>query len=833
MYSFDLISFAAGFLVASLLWWGLRNGKSLLAQMQEKRQARKEAAAAKSSGGLELRYRKSLIQKAQGMHLAAPLFSLSEIIIPPRLIPLPVQNFSSELEEEDEASVDDPILRAVPYTPGQSLLATEYRLPTLTLPAALSGGAPLAIVGEPGSGKTVALAYLATLAANRSSELGALQDSIPFLLHVADMVFPAEDDEDILAPIVREVAEHFGRLGTSRASAFVRAAFRSGRALFLLDGLDELPPQQMDRAAAYLARVYESYPNCAIVTTASPEYLDGLLNAGFSALTLAGWNDSQKAAFLRRWGELWERYVLVEAWAQTELVPVDSLLLNAWLLPSTMGWTPLEFTLKTWGAYAGDLRGASPMDALETHLRRLAPHDLPVAALEMLAMQVVLTAQPIFDSRRAREWVKSFEPPEEKPLEEDEGAQKKKDAAPAPTRSVLAKMAATGLLASHRENRMRFVHEAFAGLLAGRALAGYQADETLLSQPFWSGKTLAMRYLAAEGETDSLVAALLETPDPVVERTLLLAAQMLRDAPREARWRGKVMMRLAKMLQDDKRTLRFRAMILTELALSNDKGRAALFRQFLNVASPYQVQLAALGSGLLRDSKAVESLAATFRQDNPFIWGAACLALVRIGTMPALEAVARALLSGSEALRRVAAEALANHPSEGWETLRDAFTMDDVMVRHAAVFGLARVGEPWADELLEKIQVEDKEWLVRNAAAGILERREQPDERIPRPLPPPSESQWLLEFAAKQGMGISPGSPATDLLLSALKSDDPAEVFASLPYLRQTPSEGVLGALYDAMERGNIRQREAIFLTLWEIAASGMRLPNPTAFGVG
>ena len=827
MYSFDWISFFAGFLFATFLWWGIRNGKSLLAQIREGWSARKEASASKSAGGLERRYRKSIIRKAQGMHLAAPLFSLSEILIPPRLIAPPVQKRPGE----EDIQEDESVAQAVPYTPGLSLLATTYRLATFSLPEALSGGAPLAILGEPGSGRTVALAYLATLAANRSPELGALQQSIPFLLHVADMTFPSEE-EDILAPVIEEVAEHAGMLGSARVPAFVRTAFHSGRALFLLDGLDELPPKEMDSAVAYLSRLRQTYPNIHMVTTASPEYLDGLFRAGFSVLTLAGWNDSQKEAFLRRWASLWEEFVLVEAWAQTEIVPVDSLLLNAWLMADTMGQTPLEITLKTWGAYAGDLRGGSSVDALETHLRRISPQDLPVAASEMLAMQVLLTEQPIFDSRAARAWVKSFEPPEEKPPEDEDADERKKTGGPAPTRSILSKMAASGLLTTHRRNRMRFVHEVFAGLLAGRALSGYQADDKLLEQPAWSGRTLAMRYLASEGEAASLVDSLLEMPDPLVERNLLTAARLLRDAPLDASWRGKVMMRLAKMLQDDKRTLRFRAMVLTEIALSNDKGRAALFRQFLGVSSSYQVQLAALGSGLLRDAKAVDLLAASFQISNPFVWRAACLALVNIGTMPALEAVATALLQGNEMLRRAAAESLANHPSEGWAMLRDAITMDDVMVRHAAVFGLARVGEPWADELLEKIQVEDAEWLVRNAAAGILERRSQLNPSVPRPLPPPSESPWLLEFAGKQGMGIAPGSPATDILLSALKSEND-EAFAALPYLRQMPSEGVVGALYDAMERGDVRQREAVFLTLWEIAASGVSLPNPVAFGVG
>ena len=52
-------------------------------------------------------------------------------------------------------------------------------------------------------------------------------------------------------------------------------------------------------------------------------------------------------------------------------------------------------------------------NAIASHVRRLAPSNTPLAALETLAMQVVLNSQPVFDPRSAREWVKSFELPDE------------------------------------------------------------------------------------------------------------------------------------------------------------------------------------------------------------------------------------------------------------------------------------------------------------------------------------------------------------------------------------------------------------------------------------
>ena len=179
-----------------------------------------------------------------------------------------------------------------------------------------------------------------------------------------------------------------------------------------------------------------------------------------------------------------------------------------------------------------------------------------------------------------------------------------------------------------------------------------------------------------------------------------------------------------------------------------------------------------------------------------------------------MDTVASALLHGDEILRRAAAEAMANHPGEGHKMLREGAEMkEDLNVRRAVAYGLGRVHEPWAEEMLNKLQTEDDQWVVRNSAQEVLEDRHKPDPHIPKRFPPPSESPWLIAFAGKKGEGISPDKPPTDLLLLALKSDDPEERLASLAYLRMMPVEGVFGALYQAMYGGEPELREAVFRT--------------------
>ena len=341
-----------------------------------------------------------------------------------------------------------------------------------------------------------------------------------------------------------------------------------------------------------------------------------------------------------------------------------------------------------------------------------------------------------------------------------------------------------------------------------------------------------MRYLAAHGDATRLVDNLLKIEDPVLERPLLNSARWLREAPRDAAWRGRIMAGLAHILQGEERPRGLRGQAMAALALCGDPGAAAFFRQSLQSMSFELIPLAALGCGAIRDGKALELLSSTMSAPSGSARRAVCLALVAIGTPAALEAVAHTLLSGDDDLRRAAAEALANDPDEGYAMLRDGATLEDILVRRAVVYGLARVNEPWARETLQRMQLEDDQWIVRTAATEVLDSQASSiDHRLPRPLPPPSETPWLIEFAGKYGMGISPGVPATDLLIKALKDGNTEERLGALDRLRKTPTEGVIKNIYEVIHSSDLELREAAYQTIWELASGGIPLPNPAQFG--
>jgi HEAT repeat protein len=164
--------------------------------------------------------------------------------------------------------------------------------------------------------------------------------------------------------------------------------------------------------------------------------------------------------------------------------------------------------------------------------------------------------------------------------------------------------------------------------------------------------------------------------------------------------------------------------------------------------------------------------------------------------------------------------------------LKDGAGMADIPLRRAVAYGLGRIEDAWAWEMLEKMRLEDDQWIVRNAASEMIELKARPiNPRTPRPLSPASQTSWLIRFAGTLGMGISPGAPATSVLLAALKSPHGDERLAALDYLKAMHTESVVKELYEAMFGRDPELREAAFLVLWEMGASGFKLPDPAKYG--
>ena len=391
-------------------------------------------------------------------------------------------------------------------------------------------------------------------------------------------------------------------------------------------------------------------------------------------------------------------------------------------------------------------------------------------------------------------------------------------------RTLLPQLTDARLLVEYPNGRFGFIHPIFAGFLAGANLTTTEALRALNEQPNWTGKLLAQRFMPfyQADMAPFLAQAIQQAKASPLQLQLVEASSWLRYVSGNPAWRTGFMRSLAANLQDDGLPMGLRARLLTHLVFSGVPGVSKLLKQMLRSPLHSVRWLGALGAGLIRDPALLEDLTLLLYESSVFVSQAACLALATYGDQRALEALTRALLEGDDNVRRAAAEALAMHPEEGHPVLKDGAVVEDVAVRRAVVFGLARVKEDWAEKILLELQTGDEQWVVRNAAIQIIEDMKLDAISIPTQMPPLHESAWLVRYASEKGMGLSPGQASWDLLAEALKTGVEETQMAAMYIYRRKPEESymVIEPLVELMRDRGGEIREAAYTTLWHLQAN-------------
>lgn len=178
----------------------------------------------------------------------------------------------------------------------------------------------LIFLGDPGSGKSVLLQYLALQWANRPVvELTA--HPIPLLIELRTYV----QKENLGSGQVRNFLEYLER-GVGCCAGLDRhhlhAALQRGSAFFLVDGIDEIfDPQTLQAVVNDVAELTHRYPQARFVVTSRVVGYqhETLRDAGFSHFMLQDLEPEQIAAFSDRWHRLAYADATERVWRQTAL----------------------------------------------------------------------------------------------------------------------------------------------------------------------------------------------------------------------------------------------------------------------------------------------------------------------------------------------------------------------------------------------------------------------------------------------------------------------------------------------------------------------------------
>ncbi|MFJ3877372.1 NACHT domain-containing protein [Streptomyces sp. NPDC090077] len=191
---------------------------------------------------------------------------------------------------------------------GDSIKALEnlrkYLHTVATQPAdqALANTPRVLLRGEAGSGKTTLVQWLAVAAARQDlpPQMAYLDDRIPFVLPLRTLTRHGER-----LPEPRDFLTAAGcPLGGSQPDGWAHRVLATGRGLVLIDGIDEVPERERERARTWLRDLMDLYDgdNRWLVTSRpSAVGMDWLEEEGFTEMTLSAMGPAEIATFIRRW----------------------------------------------------------------------------------------------------------------------------------------------------------------------------------------------------------------------------------------------------------------------------------------------------------------------------------------------------------------------------------------------------------------------------------------------------------------------------------------------------------------------------------------------------
>ncbi|MFJ8631521.1 NACHT domain-containing protein [Streptomyces sp. NPDC093568] len=165
---------------------------------------------------------------------------------------------------------------------------------------ALSDHDRVLLRGGAGSGKTTLIQWLAVSAATGPTDrMAYLTGRIPFVLPLRTLT---RHGERLPAP-ARFLSAVGCPLAGTQPEGWENRVLATGRGLVLVDGLDEVPESERDRARTWLSDLVEAFPGNRWLVTSRPAAVreDWLAADGFTELSLSAMSTADVASFIRRW----------------------------------------------------------------------------------------------------------------------------------------------------------------------------------------------------------------------------------------------------------------------------------------------------------------------------------------------------------------------------------------------------------------------------------------------------------------------------------------------------------------------------------------------------
>jgi HEAT repeat protein/energy-coupling factor transporter ATP-binding protein EcfA2 len=810
-WNLDLVSLAIGFLLAFLIIGLAYRYRTSIARYWGRVQERAKKLRQRFTANMAARYSASAIETAQTMHLLGGLASLDAIYV--------------------ESQLHAPL----------ASMGDESAPPSLSPLQALQANERLVLLGPPGSGRTTLLNHLLLLQASQvyvtgESERVPLYVYLPLLaLELSDVTTIDPDTTTEAAPLrllVRAALSPLSRPVATAVTGWLRRQVQAGNALLLLDGWDEVAITHRGVVTAWLRELAAACPGNHLIVTAGERGYAPLIEAGFVPLRPAPWTQRQLNALDRNW---------IAAWPSPDGEPRPTPpAISYGLTPPT----PLEATIQL----AIQLRGLTPAATPAARMAQVLDLLLPSPgtdkqgqpawppetghhALGRLALASIEQGQAVMDRQQIQSAVTQAMPQPQFALDEGRGDEasktEQKAAREERERRTLQivdccrALTVTGApIRALGHQRYRFTHPLVAAYLAARHLAAAGTTPTAhATDPAWLD---LLCFYVGLAPPEPLVQQVQSSPDDLFLNHLWRAARLLAAAPpTSSPWRDSLMKRLAQLFMNTRMPQFFRERALVALVESRQAAVGLLFKTAAANPDPGLRAAALLGLGALgreQDLPLIKTALDHALLEVRLAAAHALRMLARLGSERAMELLVLTMLQAEGQVQRVAAESMAELGTQGEAVLRDGVKDPDLMVRRAAAYGLAATGEPWAREMLEKLEWEDKEWLVRNAAAEARASMRLGQDKEAPPfelaLPRADTEPWLITWAAER----SATTVTPDVALAALSEGDVRTRRQAVQFLGRLADPTMIDALRHSLRDPEPSIRQAALVALEEIS---------------
>lgn len=902
---FDVENFGLGLIAGWATAYGVYRARHLISSAIQSVNQQASSAQSYASQSSDSRYINNIVRLAQRNHIASTAASLTDILIEPRFLTAPP--LAAPLEDV----VTHSIFHVVPHLPDMPVLQTPYNIHTLSIDELGTGDRALALLATPGSGRTTALMAIMLRALGRAqfkkpidrvqqkidAEEAALDDKkravrikervlleqrakerlaeergmtldnqnetgiplfnrlMPVYVHLSDIradeatygkeIDPAE-------PLVRAVQRQLGRVAASTTPQNLYKRLNSGQALLLIDGYDELAPQEQAEQIEWLKAFIGAYRQNFFIIAGSPEQ-HGVLTQeiGLTPVYLRPWSDIDREQAVDNWATAWSRTGGRRSSVQApdkEIVQIAKS--NMRLL------TPLDLTLRTWSHFSGSEEQSQFGDWVNTFIKRYLPTDqtdenitkhlIIAAALQLdegyitrarLTTLLEETSPPAETDTVTDGSLTPVEPEIPDPLAElteaseakpdTKSKEKKPEKKVNPADKFVATLYKTGLLVRYKGGRYRFRHPYIAAYLASQSLQ--DADETTLTEkinaPTWRQ---AVTYSASHTDLTHFVNIRMSNPTDIIQSNIMEITHWLKYAPQDVAWRIPYIKYLGKVFTAPNQYPLLRERAAAALLTTDDPNVAVIFQQATQSVVAQIRQLACLAIGVLGQPEGAAAIIPLLKDGGSDVQLAAALSLGAIRTEEALTALVDALTDGSESLRQAVAETLADIPLEGYPTLYDAIQDDEMIVRRAAVFGIKRLKSDWAVVAIYRAFLEDSQWYVRSAAQMAFQEMRYGTGNGPHGYPPPEAITWLNEWAAKRQENIPPGEDAGLILVKALQEGEDTVRALAARNAGQLGEVQMAKVLYNTLRDKKSDVRDAAHRSLADLQIqTGKLLPTP------